>query len=330
MTHHTEAFTQFLHDYERRHGFAGTVSVSRHDEIIFSQSCGMANDERGILHSPSSMFRIGSITKSFTAASVLRLADQGQLSLDDAIGDYFPSQRSGERITLGHLLSHTSGIVNYTDDPLMREWASMTSTPEEIFDRFAIVELLSPPGSAFHYSNSNYVLLGMLIERISGQPYAQFLRSAVLAPLGMQDTQVETPGFMAENRLCGYELDASGAVIPAPLFDPTQAYAAGNLLSTAHDLRLWDRALRSDQFLAPDLASRMYKPALAQSPYGFGWFVQDTPFGRAVLHGGGITGYASMFLRFLDTGITVIVLSNVSRDVSELSKQLAILAHQVA
>lgn len=316
-------YNQYLEERE----FSGSVLISKHDDVVFSGGFGKASIELSIPNSIHSKYRIGSITKTFTAVTILQLIETGLISLDDRVNKFFPKQRDGSHINIGNLLSHTSGIYNYTNNPSMKEWAGKSVTPDEISQRFCNVELTHLPNTTFSYSNSNYVLLGMLIEKLTDKVYDQVLKENIFDPFEMSDTEIEVPFKTVENLSTGYELDHSQSLIISPFFNTTNAFAAGNIISTAIDLQKWDRALNSDHLLSPQIKKMMYNPYLHNSQYGFGWFLQDTPFGKLALHSGGITGYCSMLLRFLNSGVTIIVLNNTSQNIDELSKEIAFMAH---
>jgi CubicO group peptidase (beta-lactamase class C family) len=317
-----------IHTYlEKLDLFSGCVLLSKDGEVLFSEGYGKASYELGVSNTPGSKFRIGSISKTFTAVSILQLVDKGQIRLNDAVDMYFPQQKNGDKISISNLLSHTSGIQNYTDNPLMSDWVKNHSTPDEIFHRFSDTQLAFNPGTQFSYSNSNYVLLGLLLEKITDKPYDLAIKESIFDPLGMGDSDIETPFKIVHNRTSGYELDPSKSLINAPFFNTTNAYGCGNIISTVQDLNLWDTALYSDKLITPHLKSKMFEPFLGQFEYGYGWFLQYTPFGKLALHSGGITGYSSMLLRFMDSGLSVIVLCNISQDINEVCKELATIAH---
>lgn len=296
-------------------------------ELFFSAGYGKANIKQDINNTSKTKFRIGSITKTFTAVSILQMVDQGRLKLEDTVSRYLPLQHGGDIITISHLLSHTSGIPNFTDNILMKEWSQEYVSPEEIFARFFDKELDFPPGLKFKYSNSGYILLGLVLEKVLGRSYPDIIYNSLLQPLKMKDTEVEVPLKTVKDFATGYEYDHTSTLIDAPFFNSSNAYAAGSLISTVEDLFLWDQGLESNRVLSKHLTDRMFEPVKANFEYGYGWFVQNTPFGKAVLHSGSVTGFTSMFLKFLDTRITIIILSNISQDLSELSKELALMLH---
>lgn len=328
MSNLTHNIHTYLEKLEQNQLFSGSVLISKEGKVLFSAGYGKANYELSVKNAPGCKFRIGSITKTFTAFSILQLVNNGQIKLDDTVDKYFSQQKEGDKISIGNLLSHTSGIQNYTDNPLMSEWAKIHFTPEEIYSRFSNSELIFKPGSQFQYSNSNYVFLGLILEKILNTPYDEVIKKFIFNPLGMEDSEVETPLKIVENRSSGYELNEAKSLINAPFFNTSNAYASGNIISTVNDLHLWDKELYSSNLISSNLKNKMFEPFLGQFEYGYGWFLQNTPFGKLALHSGGISGYSSMFLRFLGSGLSVIVLSNISQDISEVSKELVSIANK--
>ncbi|WP_049790094.1 serine hydrolase domain-containing protein [Paenibacillus sp. JDR-2] len=312
--------------------FNGAALVSQRGSILYSDAWGQANMELATDNTTNTKFRIGSITKTFTGVSILQLAEKGLLRLDDPVSRFFPQQMSGNAITIHHLLTHTSGIPNYTDDPSMFDWAANPSTPEVLIGRFAHKEPEFAPGEQYKYSNSGYILLGAILEQITGQSYADYLQEHIFRPLGMNHTQVDQPSHILLNRAAGYHQDEEGHFSNAPAFDPSNAYAAGAIISTIEDMHLWDQALYTEQLLTKPSLDLMFTPVKGERDfqYGCGWIIQDTPFGKLVCHSGGIPGFSSVLLRFIEQQTAVIVLSNILQDVSAIGKQLAELAMQPA
>lgn len=218
------------------------------------------NFELSVNNTPSTKFRIGSITKTFTAVSILQLIQQGQLSLDDPISKYYPDQKDEDKISIRHLLTHTSGIPNYTDDPRMFEWSVQPSPPEKLIERFSQHELEFSPGEKYKYSNSGYVLLGSLIEQISGQTYEVYLKENIFEPLGMKDSGVDHPSCILDLRAAGYHFSEDGTLQNAPYFDPSNAYSEGAILSTVENLHLWDQALYTEKLLQKAFIEQMFTP----------------------------------------------------------------------
>ncbi len=328
MTDQAAIIHSLLEELAQKGAFSGSVLLTKRGEIILSSGYGMAVVEQGIPNTSETKFRIGSVTKSFTAAAVLQLVGQGRIGLEAAIGNYFPEQTGGDRITVRHLLNHTSGLPNYTDSPLMKEWAQHAASPEEVVARFCLKELDFEPGTQFAYCNSGYVLLGLLMEKLTGKSYSDIIRDQLLKPLGMKNTEVEVPFREDPLFAAGYEYDGTHNLVKAPFFHASNAYAAGSIISTVEDLLLWDYGLETNAILNKTLTEQMFTAGGPSVPYGFGWFVQDTPFGRVIQHSGGVTGFHSLFMKFPQSGVTIIILSNIAQDVIKTGKELAAMLHK--
>lgn len=328
MTDQTAIIHSLLEELTQRGAFSGSVLLTKRGETILSSGYGMADVEQGIPNTSKTKFRIGSVTKSFTAAAVLQLVGQGRIGLDDPIGPYFPRQTGGDRITIRHLLNHTSGLPNYTDNPLMMEWVQHAASPEEVAARFCIKELDFEPGSQFTYCNSGYVLLGLLMEKLTGKSYSEIIRDHLLEPLGMKSTEAEI-SFKEDSLFAtGYEYDGAHTLVKAPFFHASNAYAAGSIISTVEDLLLWDYGLETNTILSKTLTEQMFTAGGPSIPYGFGWFIQNTPFGTMIQHSGGVTGFYSLFMKFPQSKVTIIILSNIAQDVIKTGKELAAILHK--
>src|ERR1700744_489148 len=267
--------------------FMGSVLIVRDGHVLADRNFGSANIEWHISNTASTRFHIGSLTKQFTAASILLLAERGKLHLDDPVSKYLdnpPAAWNG--ITLLHLLTHTSGIVSITD--LAPEQAALTrgGTPAEIVERFRNQPLLFPPGTQAHYSTSGYILLGMVVEKASGKPYATFLQKNIFDPLGMRDTAVDTGLDGVENLAPGFRLQA-GKLVHADFVDMQIPFAAGDLSSTTDDLARWEEGVFGGKLLRPDSLKRMITPGVGD----FGVVVKQEQGERVISHTGGIQGF---------------------------------------
>lgn len=299
-------------------GAAGlSVAVARADKVILAKGYGMADVELSVPAGADSIFRIGSVTKQFTAAAVMRLVEAGKISLDAPVQTYVPDFPVKEwPVTVRHLLTHTSGIWSYTDDEkFMERDSSLELTPTELIATFAERPLEFEPGTKFHYSNSAYYLLGAVVEKASGKPYARYVQEDLFAPLGLSHSRYESNAEIIPGRAQGYTLKegklandkAIGADVPG---------AAGSLLSTASDLVRWEIALSDGggKVVKPESYTQMTTSAVLadgkETGYGFGLGINKWEGHRRVSHGGGIFGFTSMLLTLPDDGITVAVLSN--------------------
>lgn len=290
------------------------VIVFRDGETIFRKGQGMANLELGVPIEPDMVFRLGSITKQFTAVSILMLAEQGKLTLDDSISKFLPDYPTHDHlITVEHLLTHTSGIKSYTSMP---EWPPLWRKDfavQELVDFFKYQPMESAPGKRWAYNNSGYILLGAIIEKISGQSYEQFIQQNIFEPLGMKQSYYDSPSRVIPRRVAGYDKSVDGFTNAAYL-SMTQPYAAGALASTVDDLVLWDSALYTEQLLKHETLQKAHISHQlmdgSSTAYGYGWDISEYAGHRLVEHGGGIHGFRTRAIRMPDDRVFVAVLSN--------------------
>ncbi|MBO0931326.1 serine hydrolase [Fibrella aquatilis] len=296
--------------------FNGTILVAEKGQVIFKKGYGMANMEWAIANTPDTRFRLGSITKQFTAMLIMQLVEQGKLKLTDPITTYLPDypKATGDKITTHHLLTHTAGIPNYTSFPGFFENQSREpSTPTAFVKKFQDMPLEFEPGSKFSYSNSGYFLLGVLIEKLTGKPYAQVLQENILSPLQMKDTGYDLFAPIMPKRAAGYE-KAGGSYINAPYLDMSIPYAAGSLYSTVEDLYKWDQALYTDKLVSAKGKTAMFTPF--RDGYAYGWGVGKTKVGDrkdsllVIGHGGGINGFNTDISRLPQDKQLVVLLNN--------------------
>lgn len=284
--------------------FSGSILIARGGEVLVSRGYGMANLEDEVPNTPQTKFRIGSLTKQFTAVAVLILQERGALSLQDAVCNYLPRCPAAWRpITIRHLLTHTSGIRNsdYTEPVKLPMSAANT------VERLEGAPLEFAPGRLFRYSNSNYILLGHVIERASGEPYDTFLQENIFRPLQMNDTGYDYPRRLLKHRAAGYS--ARGEVtVNAQYVDMSVPYSAGGLYSTTEDLYRWDQALYTERLLSKKSLAEMF--TAFKGHYGYGWYVDEQGGHRFMSHSGWIDGFAASLGRYPDDRVTVIVLSN--------------------
>lgn len=285
--------------------FSGVVLAARDGQVLFQGGFGMADAERGVPNTPQTVFRLGSITKQFTAMAILLLAADGKLSLEDPACRYLDNcPPAWAPITIRHLLTHTSGLPNYTDFDDFDATEGQPATPAQLIARFRDLPLNFAPGTDYSYCNSGYVLLGAIIERVSGESYESFLTRRIFGPLGMEHTGYDHDPLGISGRAIGYVSPGDRA---APL-DLTTLFAAGALSSTVGDLLKWDRALAAGRLLPPALQQAMFTPF--RNDYGYGWKVVQRFGRRAQLHDGLVSGFSTNITRFPDDGVVVITLSN--------------------
>ena len=297
--------------------FSGVILVAKDGQPVFRRAYGLADREWEIPNTPQTHFRIGSLTKAFTAAAVLKLAEAGRLGLDDPIRRWVPSvPEAWAGVSLRHLLQHRSGIINFTALPnYYDQIARVDHTPAQIVALTSGDPLLFPPGERFEYSNTNYVLLGMVIEAASGLSYEAYLRETILAPLGLKETGYDDLTVVLPRRAAGYRRGRAQWRNAVPMA-ASSAFAAGALYSTVDDLLAWDEALAGPRLLSESSRAAMFDDR--GTGYGLGWFVSRA-FGkpgepasghRVVGHAGSIPGFLSINDIYPDERLTAIVLSN--------------------
>lgn len=283
-------------------------------EVVFRRAYGMADVELGVALEADMVFRLGSITKQFTAAAILLLAEEGKLSIDDPLTLHMPDYPVENEVpTIEHLLTHTSGIFSYTAIPgYMQTTVRQDLTTDELVAEFQDRPVEFAPGERWNYSNSGYVLLGAIIERASGQSYADFVRQRIFEPLGMADSHYGGRAIIPR-RVSGYGRSPDGW-INAAFLSMTQPHGAGALLSTVDDMAKWDAALHGGGLLAPEsyeaMTNRYRLNDGTEADYGYG-FSLSTLRGRQVIqHGGGIFGFNTFAVRVPEEDLFVVVLSN--------------------
>ncbi|GEP09301.1 serine hydrolase [Methylobacterium gnaphalii] len=289
--------------------FSGTILVAKDGKPVFRRAYGLANREWNAANTLDTHFRIGSLTKPFTAAAILKLAEAGKLRLDDRIRRFVPSApASWDHVTLRHLLGHTSGIINYTALPdYYAKISRLERSPQEIIALVESEPLLFEPGTRMEYSNTGYVLLGMAIEAAAGQPYAQYIRDTFLTPLALKETGYDDVSLVLPHRASGYRF-GQAHWRNAPAMASSIAYAAGGLYSTADDLLAWSRALFGGKVLSAASLAEMTDDG--GRGYGLGWYVGKAHERRLWSHGGAVSGFLSMIDHYPDDGLDVIVLAN--------------------
>lgn len=300
-----EAYLQACVEVE---DFSGSVLVAQDGTTLLAKGYGLANREHEVANTPQTKFRLGSITKQFTAMAVLILAEQGKLTVDDPVSKHFPNApEAWKEITLHHLLSHTAGLPNFTNSPEYRRKWMLPSPPSETIKRFIDQPLEFAPGEQFRYSNSGYILLGEIIERVAGQSYAEFLRKQIFEPLEMKDSGYDTHNAVLPHRAAGYERNEQG-IANADYLHMTQPHAAGALYSTVEDLYRWDQALNDGKLISKESLEKMYTPV--KGNYAYGWQVTRRSGRQQIAHGGGINGFSTYILRVPEEKLCVVVLSN--------------------
>lgn len=300
---------------KEKDGIAGMVlHVARGNRTLISKAYGWADIASRRPLGTSNVFRIGSVTKQFTAAAVLRLVELGKLGMDDPLSRYVPEfPDPGRRVTVQQLLSHTSGIVSYTDLPWFATHRQGSLSPSELVALVGNEPLSFPPGTQFKYSNSGYWLLGLIVERASGERYADFLRDAVISRAGLASTRYCPDSQDYPSAALGYDR-VDGRPAPAPSMSMSMPFAAGALCSTAADLVRWSQALRAGRVISADDSARMRQSTLlpdgARTNYGFGIGFDDSLGTPMEGHNGSIPGFMADLYYLPQHDIDIAVLVN--------------------
>lgn len=295
-------------------GPGAAIIVRKDGKTIFRKGYALADLELGVPIEPDMIFRLGSITKQFTAVSILMLAEQGKLGLQDEITKFLPDYPTqGRRITVEHLLTHTSGIQSYTD---MAEWLPLWRKDfmlQELIDLFKNKPMQFEPGERWVYNNSGYILLGAIIEKVSGQTYEEFVDTHIFKPLGMKHSCYGSTERVIPRRIPGYQTGKDG-FINAPYLSMTQPYAAGSLLSSVDDLAVWSDAVFSGKLIGKEWLDRALTPYKLKNGestgYGYGWFITNYQGHRIIEHGGGINGFMTYEMTLPEDRIFLAILTN--------------------
>jgi CubicO group peptidase (beta-lactamase class C family) len=317
---------------------SGSVLVAEHG-MLFNKGHGLADKDALIPNTPQTRFRIGSLTKQFTAMAILILQESGKLHVQDHLCQYITDcPADWQSITLVHLLTHSSGIPDYTNfSDFVATWTQPT-TPEQLIARFKNQPLDFPPGSRFQYSNSGFVLLGYIIERVSGESYATFLQQHIFTPLKLNNTGYDSTYPALPQHATGYY---AGYVKP-DAYDMSVFYAAGAMYSTVQDLYLWDQALAHATLISQQALNAMltvHIPCPRSGPggcllptdqgYGYGLFIAAEPEGKLIYHVGRIDGFLAYNGFYPHSDLAVVVLSNLeTTDVLKIGRTLAAMVYQ--
>lgn len=305
---------QLMNDQYQNDNFGATILVAKEGKVVFRKAYGKANTEFNIDMIPENVFEIGSITKQFTAVGILMLLEEGKLSLDDEITKYIPDYPTQDtKITIHHLLTHTSGIKSYTSIPSLREFARKDLLVTELIDAFKDEPMDFKPNEQFRYNNSGYVLLGYIIEKISGSSYGDFIQKRIFDKLNMNSSHYGSKSKIIKNRAYGYQ-ERENEYRNADYISMTIPYAAGSIMSTVDDLLKWNTAIRNHKLISKESTKQAFTNYKINNGnninYGYGWFthkIKDVP---VIEHGGGIFGYTTQGIYVPSENAYIIILTN--------------------
>lgn len=300
-----------LSAYAKLNKFNGSVLVAKNGVILLNKGYGYCDAAVKAPNDRQTIFQLGSITKQFTSAVILKLEEEKKLSVSDKLSKYFPDYPKGDSITIEELLTHTSGIYNYTNDgEFMKNEITKPATREKIMALFRNKPLDFSPGTGWNYSNSGYCLLGYIIEDVTKKTYEQAVRKYIFTPLHMTHSGFDFTNLKSNEKATGYFKLNDKETVAAPIVDSSVSFSAGAIYSTTADLYLWHKALEKNMILSKEQQERAYTPV--KNNYGYGWGIDSTEGKRRVSHGGGIPGFTTNISRVPEDDICIVLLSNAS------------------
>jgi CubicO group peptidase (beta-lactamase class C family) len=318
-------FDSVLTAYLANQQFNGTVLIGQKGKILFEKAYGYRDADKKIPHDASDIFQIGSLTKQFTSAIIMQLEKEGKLSVNDKLSKFFPGFKNGDKITIRHLLTHTSGLYDYTaDTTIMGTNVTKTYTRDQFISIFKKYQPDFEPGTKWSYSNTGYMMLGYIIEKVTGKSYAKNLRERIFQPLGMNHSGLDFTHLDNKQKSTGYFSISDEASMVAPVVDSTISFSAGSIYSTVEDLYKWERAIYTDKILPQSSWRKIFTPF--KNKYGYGWAI-DSIYGKEVMaHSGGIHGFTSYIIRIPQEELTVIMLDNSMHNLAPISKNMLAIA----
>ncbi len=313
----TQKIDELVQKYYALGQINGAVLVAEDGKVIYSKGVGMADFEAGIPNNADTKFRLASVTKQFTATLIMQLVEKGKIKLEEKLSKYLPYYRKdiGERITIGQILSHTSGLANYTDNrKFMQDEVKNKVTPKDFVLKYCSEDLVFEPGTDWAYSNSGYFILGLIIEEVTGKTYEEALQENIFTPLGMTSSGLERSDKTYDNKAKGYT-NMFGENKPARFLEMTIPYSAGSIYSTIGDMFKWDQALYTEKILTNNSKEKMFTPVL--NNYGYGWQIIEAPLDaegnwkkKVITHSGGIFGFTSLETRLVDDNKYIMTFNN--------------------
>ena len=297
--------------YAKLYKFNGSVLVAKNGTILLNKGYGYRNAADKVANNEQTIFQLGSITKQFTSAVILKLQEEKKLSVSDKLSKYFPGYPKGDSVTIEQLLTHTSGIYSYTNDPtFMVNEVAKPATREKMMALFRDKPFDFSPGTSWNYSNSGYSLLGYIIEAVTKKPYEQAVRKYIFTPLGMTHSGFDFTHLKSKEKAIGYFKLNDKEAVAAPIVDSSVSFSAGAIYSTIGDLYLWHKALEKNKILSKAQQEKAYTPV--KNKYGYGWGIDSIEGKRKVSHSGGIHGFTTIISRVPEDDICIVLLSNAS------------------
>ncbi len=317
---HKEIIENYMKAEEKVNAFSGTVLVSSSDKVIYSKAFGLADRELSVKNALQTKFQIGSLTKQFTACCILQLAEKGKLSLEDKLSLYFPEFPKADSVTIHMLLSHTSGIKNYTNLPEFGVLMALQLSKDSIVALIKKQSYDFSPGAKWAYSNSGYFLLGYIIEKVSAESYSEYVQNNVISKAGLKNTFVNRWDSILTNRAKGYYRTSTGWH-NSSFVSMEFSYSASSIISTAEDLFKWNRALFGGKIISPSSFKKMINPNFEH--YGYGIVTDTFRQHLRTWHRGHMPGFASYLCNFPIDSVVIVVLSNNESNSPRIANALA-------
>jgi CubicO group peptidase (beta-lactamase class C family) len=320
---YSKKLDQYTTAYAAVYDFHGAVLIAKKNEIIFQKAFGYANREWSVKNTTDTRFPIASLTKQFTAAAILQLAEQGKLSVDDRLSKFFPGYPQGDSVTIHMLLNHTSGIKEYSQVPeLFQLQHTDKLSKDTIIKLFQKLPFNFSPGTFWGYSNTGYILLGYIIEQVTGETYGDYIQNEIFQKTGMSNSGLYRQDAVTSKRAFGYTQTPTG-IITQMVVPFKFGFSDGGLFSTVEDLLVWANALRSCKIIGKEYLSKMNQPNREEGGAGYGIFI-DNMFDRKVrFHTGNIPGYSSIMLNYVEEDVTIVILANRETNLDFFPKGIA-------
>jgi CubicO group peptidase (beta-lactamase class C family) len=316
---------QYATAYASAYDFHGVVLVAKKNQVIYQKAFGYANREWAVKNAIDTRFPVASLTKQFTAAAILQLEEQGKLSVNDKLRKFFPNYPKGDSITIHMLLNHTSGISEYFLHPEVFKFSihnTGTILKDTIVSLFQKLPFNFQPGTFWGYSNTGYILLGYIIEQVSGETFVNYIQKHLLQKAGMFHSGFYKQDSVVSRRAYGYTQTPKG-IVSQEVISYNLGFSDGGLFSTTTDLLAWTAALRSNKIIGEAALAKMNQPNREEGGAGYGIFV-DRFFDRKVrFHTGNIPGYSSIMLNYVEDDLTIIIVSNRETNLDFFPKGIA-------
>lgn len=318
-----------IDSYLKKYQFQGSALIAKEGRIVFSKGYGQANLEHGVANTPDTVYRIGSITKLITAVAFIQLQDQGLLSVNDPVSKFLPDYPKGDQITIDHLLSHSSGTPSIYHFSNLKEIQRHHTTPLKATEHFKDLPLKFTPGSSTQTSDSGYILLGAIIENVTGQSFEHYIKKQILEPFQMDATYYDYNHYVIPHRASGYQCK-NGVLQNATFIDMSLPHAAGALASTTQDLYRFNKAVRKDPLLSKALFTVRGTNPEQNLTTGYGYRIGPMNRGMEgcakdiVGHFASIDGFSGALISYLEEDLTIILLSNIEEtNLRSLHKEIA-------